>query len=450
MKLPKNIKYTYALASSGYHVTLILYAIYPIVFMTTCLKMPAASAAAVISIGEVLDLILSLGLGGMIENCRLRWGKYRSWFYIAPLIAGVSCVLFFSPFLSRLPAGLMPPAAIFLYLVWNVSSTVVMICHSTLNNLLTKDPQERVGLNTLTNQLKAVFGMLFGSIILPVFFLVGGTKNVNLPGMTVLGIVFSLFYILCFFSFAAELKGLPSNDQGRCERIPLLETVKLLLHNGRLAALTLAATLTTSGEIIYNLLTSYFFIYVLGKIEILGAFNWASKLFLLIGSTTAIWYARRLSKKRIFVLASLLQAAMFLAAYFTVQRPFLTLLIICAGIMGQGIASCMIIPMYSDIADTVSKESGKRPGAVMAAGTLVYKFAGFIGALGTFLLARVGYVSGTEPSAGVVQGIRMISTINPFLFVAAGAAVLLLFYRSRFKLKSYGGPGAKRRARKML
>lgn len=431
MKLDDTTKYSYAFAASGYYVTLALYTIYPIVFMTNCLHISAAAAAMVVTIAEILDFAISLSLGSMIENSRLPWGTYRSWLYIAPLAAGASCVTFFSGFLTRIPQAAVIPAAILLYLVWNLAGTVVMICHGTLNTLLTNHPRGRVELNKLANQFRAAFGALFGSLMMPIMFIVGKSKDVNIQGMTVVSMIYSLFYIVSFFYFAAHLKKLRLNENVKSVRVPVLETVKLILKNGRLAALTLAATLSASGEIIYSFLTSYFFLYVLGKTEILGTFNWASRIFLLLGSSVAFILTRRFSKKQVFVMSSLLQAAMYLALYYAARAPYLALLAICVGIMGQGVSSCMVIPLYSDIADSLNTGGKRVTGAVMAANSLIYKVAGFVGALGTFLLTKVGYVAGTQPDAQVVQGILRITTLNPFLFALSGAAVLLLFYRSK-------------------
>ena len=59
---------------------------------------------------------------------------------------------------------------------------------------------------------------------------------------------------------------------------------------------------------------------------------------------------------------------------------------------------------------------------------MIFKAAGLVAAQASGLLARVGFVTGTDPAPEVSRGISMVATLGPAAFALTGALIMLFFY----------------------
>ncbi|MFZ7133883.1 MAG: MFS transporter [Eubacteriales bacterium] len=430
MKLKKSTKWTYGFANTGFFISMTLYTIYPMVFMTNCLGLPVYQAATILTIVKILDIATNFFLGSFIEKTRLKWGKYRSWFLVAPIIASIATVLFYSPILTQVPAAAVVPLAVFLNWLWNAASNIVMICHSSMNTLLIYDPRKRISLFKLSTQLQAITGAIAGFFMMKIVFAVGGEYAINLKGMQVIGILYSFLYFIAFLAFFIDLKNYKFREIDNKKNVSLIKTFKLLFTNGKVASITTSAMLSFSTETFFRTLASYYFLYVLHSIKVLDLYNWTMFLAAFLGASLALPISKKLTKKRTYILGFAIMIICLITAYFTINTPFITLAVICIGVVGLNFSRAVVVPMYSDVADALRYETGEHVTSyVMTTYNLVFKVAGLIAALGSFLLGKVGFVSGVEPTAAVSQGIRMVTIIGPCTLALTGVIILALFYK---------------------
>ena len=263
------------LGNNGFFITMTLYTAYPLIFMTRCLGLAFPLAVQILSATKIIDILCGFIQGSIIEKARMPWGKYRSWFLIGPVVAGVSTCLFFSPLLLHVPEQFVFGVAVFLLALWNVISSIVL---TAFHRVLAQNRVHGiVGLDVfkLSNQLQAVTGTAAGFFMMKIVFAVGGTQNINLAGMQAIGVIYSLLYLILFLVFFANLKDY-RDTADRDQRVNAAATMKLLFTNKQAAALTLSGMFSFSAETFLRVVVSFYSLYVLFSLKMLDAYNWTT------------------------------------------------------------------------------------------------------------------------------------------------------------------------------
>ncbi|MDR1176188.1 MAG: MFS transporter [Treponema sp.] len=426
--LPSSTRWSLALGNSGFFIAMTLYTVYPLVFMTHCLGLAFPLAVRILSITRIIDIIFGFFQGSIIEKVRMPWGKYRSWFLAGPVIAGISTCLFFSPLLLYVPQGFVLFFAVFLLALWNVTSGSVLTAYNAMYFVMIHDPIERIDIFKLSNQLQAVTGAVAGFFMMKIVFAVGGERDINLAGMQVIGVIYSLLYLALFMIFFVNLKGCKDRDE-REQRVNIIATVKLLFTNGKAAALTFSGMFSFSAEMFFRVISSFYFLYVLFSPKMLDTYNWTTVVSAFVGASLALPLFKRTSKKTAYIIGYLIMAAALVGAYFTISTFWFPLVCICIGFLGLNIARSVMVPMYSDVSDFSRHRDGKYiTSYAMALYMINFKVGGFIAAQASGLLARVGFITGVDPSPEVSRGINMVATFGPAGFALIGALIMLFFY----------------------
>ena len=428
--LSTSRRWTYALGNNGFFIAMTLYTIYPLAFMTAALGIPFPRAVQILSLTKLFDIVIGFFIGSIIEKVRMPWGKYRSWFLVGPIVAGVSTCLFFSPLLLNVPAVALVPLGVVLLVVWNVISSIVLACHNALNAVLIHNPMERLSVFKLSNQLQAVTGFVAGFFMMKIVFAVGGEQRINLLGMQVIGIIYSFLFFVLYLALFINLRDYKDAETGWPQKNSIVDTLKLLFTNGKIASLTISGMLGFSAETFFKAVASYYFLYALFSAGVLDAFNWASVLAAFIGASLVMPLSKKTSKKSAYIIGYFVMGAALILSYFTSGTPYLSLLAICIGFIGLNFPRSVLVPMYSDASDFTLHAAGKHIiSHAMALYMMTFKIAGLIAAQASGLLARAGYVTGRDPTPEVSEGIRRVSTFGPAIFAIAGALVILIFYR---------------------
>ena len=107
-KLGKKEIYSYTLYGFTMAVFSAMSMNYTNIFLTDYLLYSASLMGTTLLVGRIVDLIVALMAGGIIEKSRLKWGKYRSWtmicrFYPTYWIKSISyyyCLYFTPRFIS--------------------------------------------------------------------------------------------------------------------------------------------------------------------------------------------------------------------------------------------------------------------------------------------------------------------------------------------------------------
>jgi glycoside/pentoside/hexuronide:cation symporter, GPH family len=187
---------------------------------------------------------------------------------------------------------------------------------------------------------------------------------------------------------------------------------------------SLGYVIVRSGTIVYyfkyyvgsEILTSLFM--VLGTIAVIG------------GVMCTQFLAKRLGKKRLYIIVMLLTSLLTMLFYFIPKEHIVLVFaihILISFVMAP--QAPLLWAMYADTADYSQWKNGRRAtGLVFSAATFAQKFGIAIGGgLAGWLLAYFGFVANVDQSPETLNGIRLMMSFIP----SAGsiiAAVAALFY----------------------
>jgi GPH family glycoside/pentoside/hexuronide:cation symporter len=422
-----------------------------IFFYTDVFGIGAAAAGIMISLSRVWDSINDPLMGIIADRTRTRWGKFRPYLlWMAIPLAAAAVLTFSTPPLS--PGGKL----IYAFITFNLFMmfyTAINIPYSAMLGVLTPDPAERTVLSSFKFFGAYIGGLVVSAGLLPLVKWVGGSGTSPF-GWTVAMAVFGAAAVVLFFItfLSTKERVQPSVSQQTTiwrDIADLLTNVPWLL----LVFSTFAMLLWVSLRL--GVINYYFKYYIApGQYEKWGSvFNAAGMLASLAGVAAVGWIARRIGKKKAFLL--LFTAANLLTFSFLFYTPNHLFLIMAAQVVGSfagGPLTPLIWAMYADAADYSEWKNHRRAtGLVFSASTMAQKFAWAAGALFTgWLLHWFGYQPDVEQPQRVILGFRLLMSAIPAVAGLISILIMVFYNLDEEKMKQIGHALEERRAAEAL
>jgi GPH family glycoside/pentoside/hexuronide:cation symporter/probable glucitol transport protein GutA len=354
--------------------------------------------------------------GPTAERHPTRHGRFRPWLlYGAPILA-VSVVLTF----MTVPAGHTGKLvwAGVTYLVMGFMYSAVNLPYGALSTVMTRDPAERVALNSfrmIGTNLGAVALSAFTMPLILRFSGVGDGQTTNVRGFTITAAIMAIAAVPMFWAVFAKCKETIRPDIAQT-KVPLRTTLKVVLGNKplMLVALTLFFILTALfGRLAVAV---YYYIYLMQRFDLIAWLMMLPSIAGAIGIALFARFAKRLGKKNTLVVSLVVTAIPTIALYF-VPPSNVTLVFVLTALYGLGnFAAPVILSMVPDAIDYAEDRTGVRSdGTAYAAVSLGTKIASAVGAaLGAVLLGAFGYVANSpEQTAAAANGINLTVNIVP-------------------------------------
>ena len=237
-QISKRNKWTYSVGCIGRDMIFILVAMFilPYIQYTMNLTIGQFSAISAIMIfARIWDAINDPMMGMIIENSRLKGGKFRPWIMIGGATNFVITILLFV---------LRPTGWAFVlffgiaYVAWGMSFTINDIAYWSLLPNLAKGNEER---NTLTNLVLvfASIGQFIAGGLIPILVTGNAVKMYKIIGITI-SFIFLAFTFLTFFG----VKENSYNDLKR-EKVDLKKMYSILFKNDQIIVIAVALLLYT-------------------------------------------------------------------------------------------------------------------------------------------------------------------------------------------------------------
>jgi Na+/melibiose symporter-like transporter len=382
----------------------------------------------------VADIVCALAAGILLQRVSFKFGgKYRAWLLVAPPLIAPLFVLQF----TRI--GSVPVAAVIVivgfvvsHLLWNV----VFAASGALVGTLSKLPKERTILSSSRAQGMSAAGLIFSATALPMikFF---GSHTSELIGYAITVAVYGILMIagyLYIYRITAG-KGTDSESAIPAEtqksRQSIIEIVGLVFRNPPLLFLVIAETFRNSGLFIITAFAFYYFGYVLKNPTFMSVFILAISIAAFLGTLVAAWIGIKLGKRNAYWLCLILASVSFVSANFTGTTTWGFTLSFCAAYMFGMMAGAFSTALFADTVVYGEWKTGKNIQAfTMALLILPIKIGVLVrsGVL-TLGLMAIGFVANTDPSQGVIDGIRFIMIITPAVACVLSAAAVYFGYR---------------------
>jgi Na+/melibiose symporter-like transporter len=504
-KLPFYEKVGYAMGDAAANLVWRGALAYLAVFYTDTFGLTAAAAAMLFLVVRLSDGVTDIIMGMIADRTTTRWGKFRPWIlWSTPLLALFMVLSFTTPDLSY--TGKLVYAYI-TYIGLTLAYTVNNVPYSALMGVMTPSDTERTSLSGFRfagafaggllvmgflPDLVAYFGagndaqgyqytMYLFAIILIILMvttfattkervvpnldestnlkseLIDLSKNlpfIILPllAMTLFfyyrDIYSGLFFVIVMGSMWLVIKKLLNNtpeDLSGTQR----DMVDLLTNKPWLILLGMGFITMLFNGIKYGTI-AYYFKYHVGSELLAGKYFVVLLLVSILGALSTSYLAKRLGKRKLFIV-SLMLSGILTAAFYWVPQGNLTAIFVLGGVAEffAAIMPTLYFTMLGDSADYSEWKNGRRAtGLIYSAGTFVQKTGGgFAGALVLVVLAGYGY-DGMDKSTieASLPGMQLLMSWIPAAFAFAGAALMMIYPLSSTNNKQISDDLTKRRA----
>lgn len=388
-------------------------------YFTDVVGIGAAIAGTLLLFGRILDGLLDLVVGSLIDRTRTRWGKARPWIlFSTPVLVGSFILLF------NIPAGLDQTAKeilafVFYFLCLGVGFVSSNLAYHTLLSVITTSPDTRVSLTVYRTVFSIVGGLAVNVVTIPVITALGGGQAAWSTLVLVYGLVAALTFVVLFVG-TRERIAQPAPIAGSGPKLGA--QVRALLGNRYflLAFVFFLLVYLLTGVQGVNV---YYARDILGDANIFSLISLAQVVPLLLG----LWFMpllfRRIGKRNAVVIGSV---AMIVGVAISLVDPSDTTLFL-VGAFVRGIA---LVPMavagfalVADVVDYGEWRTGQRlDGMTFAAATAGQNFGAGLGAASVgWLLAAGGY----DAALSVQPESALSAQITLALWVPLAVAILL-------------------------
>lgn len=228
-----------------------------ILFTKTIDNKMLTAVGAIIVVARIFDALNDPIMGGIVENTRTKWGKYKPWQLLGAVLTGAVII---SVFCVKLDGWSYIGFLAFAYLMFSITFTMNDISYWGMLPSLTSDEHER---NKLTScaQLLASAGVGLASLLIPLFT-TGSLAKWGAPtGYKVIGIISAVLMVLfqLFTILGVKEKPLPPIKPDKSDRLTLKKMFKTIAKNDQLlwCALIMLFFSIGTGVVGGGLLTMY-------------------------------------------------------------------------------------------------------------------------------------------------------------------------------------------------
>lgn len=395
---------------------------YLMYFYTDILGIAASAAAAIFLFSRIWDAFNDPLMGMVADRTRSRWGTYRPWIIWVALpmtICGILC--FTAPDFSY--TGKLIWAWV-TYIACGMCYTGIYIPYGVMNNVMTRDMNQRLTLATFRETGSDIASMIIGFTTMPLVLAIGhGNEAKGFQGtMTVYSLIGLACLLICFL-------GIRERRAPEISKLTLKESIGSLKGN-KPALVIMLAMIVMNGIVMYEFSWFVYYIkYFLHRMDLQPIIMTMIPGVALICKFIINPIAQKVGKKPMLIVGSfiyLLDGILFLAA----GSNLVLAIIACAG-FGAGLTFFFVM-VWGSVPNIVEygewKTGIRAPGFLYSMGTLSNKLGlGFSGLLAGWMLTAINYVPGAEQTAAVQHGIYL-STGIPLIVAGILCVILFLFY----------------------
>ncbi|MBN2280684.1 MAG: MFS transporter [Candidatus Marinimicrobia bacterium] len=435
LKLTEKLSYGFGdLASVLYWQTFMMYFTF---FYTDVFLIPASAAATMFLVSRIWDGINDPMMGVVADRTVTRWGKFRPyllWLCIPFAVVGV--------FTFTVPEFSMAGKMIWAYTTFILIMmlyTAINIPYTALLGVISADSNERTSVSSIKFIFAYAAGIIVSATLLPMVKGLGKGNDARgwQLSFVIYGIAAVIFFLIAFKGTRERVH--PPKSQ----KTSVIKDLKELVTNGPWVILLLGTLTFILFVAVRGSVTAHYFKYVIGeqKVSLLGgktysfealvsAFNTIGQISSLLGVFIINWIARRVGKKKIFLVYFIISILSTASFYFldAGQLGLIYFMQILGSITG-GPMSVLLWAMYADTADYAEWKNGCRAtGLVFSASTMSQKIGWAIGAFVALkLMSGVGFEPNQVQTASSLKGLIALFSIIPAAFGLL-SAVIIFFY----------------------
>jgi GPH family glycoside/pentoside/hexuronide:cation symporter len=417
-RLPRRLKLSYSTGDLSTSIPLAIVMFFQMYFLTDVAGLRPDYAGWAVAAGRVWDAVNDPLFGLLSDRIRSRWGRRRVLLLFGAVPLGLAfALMWLVPPLG--PLGLTAYYAL-TFILFDTAFTAVHVGYNSLTPELTTDYDERSSLNGY----RMVFNIsgTLGAIILAT--VLGWFITDSRVQFAIVGVALGLIAIVPPLVVFRVTRERPAEEQP--EPLPTREALLATLRNRPFWLVMGLYLLSWTTASILAAVLVYFANYYLRVPDQANYYVLVAQGSAILFIPFCVWLARRLDKRRAFVLGSATWIAVLLGIA-ALRSDQVALAYLLAALSGLGIATAYVIPwsMLPDIIEHDQLRTGQRREGSF------YAFASFFQKLGTGAaiwamgqtLALTGYVN---PSPGGALPVQPQEAVQAIRFFAGPVPALLL------------------------
>ena len=420
--LTKKEKIAYGLGDTASNIIFQTVMLFLTFFYTDIFGISPAVVGTLFLVVRVIDAITDPLMGSLTDSTRTRYGSYRPYLlWLAVPFGLISIITFTTPDLSD--SGKVIYAFI-TYTLLMLVYTAINIPYSALGGVLSRDPSERVSIQSY----RFVFGMLGGLIVsactLPLVNWLGEGDNalgyqLTMVLMSCLGVV---LFLICFRYTKERVCA------SQAMRLNLKQQMATLWKNGPFKVLCCASAVLLTSMVLRTTLAIYYIKYVLGEGDLVTQFVTLGMIGNILGCACAQPLSKFVDKKTAYIYLQYISAAISCLAFWLPNDN----LLLAFGIyflwcFFTQMATPLLWAKMADTIDFGQWQDGQRLTGLVYASVVFFIKLGLAigGALAGWLLAYYDYQANTVLSETTKNGILMSFTLYP----AIGSVLVALIMK---------------------
>lgn len=395
------------------------------VFYTDVVGLAPAVVSIIFLIARVWDGINDPMMGAIAEKTNTKYGKYRPFLIFGAPAVAIFSILTFSKINATMP--IMIGYAAVTYILCGMSYTAVCIPQGSLANVMTRNLQTRVELNSLRQMGNGITGLIISAIAMPMILYFGNGSTSSASGYFWTNIIFALLGAAGVIFGGITCKERVTKETN--ESTPGLgESFSYVLKNKNVLLIVLNG-IFTAGSILGRMgVLTYYFIYYVGRAAMMAPAMMVYNICTIIAQAYVPFLTKKLGKKKACIFSYVLETVALLIIFVAGQDNYA---VIYAGFALLGFSNFAPGILYSIMGDIVDREevqTGKRSDGIvysmLSLGTKIGIAVG--GAISVALLGVIGFVANAQQSASTIQGIGILTNIAPIVFVFFAALCVFL------------------------
>ncbi|URW86842.1 MFS transporter [Blautia wexlerae] len=197
VKLSMAKKIGYGLGEAGSTLSFTMISSYLTVFYSDVVGLAPAVISIIMLIARIWQAICDPVFGGIAENTRSKFGRYRPYIlYGAPVLALFNCLTFLN---LDIPNSAKAIWCAVTYIVCCTAYSVANGAVTCIVNSLTSINTERVSANAVKGIVSSVFGIIVSAVTMPLIMKFGGGNTNSARGYFYTALVFSVASNSMFF-----------------------------------------------------------------------------------------------------------------------------------------------------------------------------------------------------------------------------------------------------------
>ena len=409
-----------------------LVSLYFIFYLTDVIDLPDAVLwwVTTLILGvRLVDAVLDILMGAVVDNTRSRWGHYKPWIFVGMLASAVATILLFTDLGLRDTSFVIGFAGI--YLLWSLAWTANDIPYWSLLPALTLDQKQRERFGSLA-KIFATIGLFTVVVaVIPVTnALAAGQGATRAWTLFAVGVV-----VIMLLGQAVTLIGVKEPPiVAEQERTSLRELAKVVFGNDQLLWVAIAMVLFMTGYLTTTTFGTYYFKYVYGDEGMYSPFGAVLVASQLLGYAIFPALSKRFSRRTLYTAATALILAGYLVFFVS---PTHIGFIAVAGLLlfiGDSFITLLMLVFLTDTIEYGQWKLGRRNGAVTFA---LQPFINKVGAaLSTQIVAIAIVIAGVNPDRPADTTASGLLTIKLGMLVLPPILIVIsyLIYRAKYRI----------------